>query len=403
LFCFRGFITVNHVRQESHLLIGLMSGTSADGIDAVAARISGSAPRLRIKLLAHTHTPFPPRLQRHILDVALHGTVSQICQLNFLLGEHFARAALALIRRAELDPKQIAAIASHGQTIHHLPAAKTPSTLQIGESAVIAERTGIRTIADFRVADMAAGGQGAPLVPFADWVLFTHPTWPRVIQNLGGIANLTFLPARAAAGDVIAFDTGPGNMVIDGLVRELTGGKELFDRNGRLACAGKVAPDLLSLMLAHPFLRKVPPKTTGREEFGDAFVHSVLKKARRLRLRAEDVVATATAFTAQSIADAFQKFVLPLARRNQSSQVQFILGGGGTKNPALRKMLQNRLRLERLWAHEDFGIKSTAKEALAFAVLAHATLRGEPSNLPSVTGARHPAILGKIVEPLLRL
>src|SRR5438552_12389225 len=195
-----------------------MSGTSADGIDAVVARISGSGQGLRAKVLAHVHKPFLPEARRHILHCCLHGKVSGICELNFALGELFARAALAAIRTAKLKPERIAAIGSHGQTVHHLPNARTPSTLQIGEPAVIAERTGITTVADFRVRDMAAGGQGAPLVPYADWVLFTDRTRPRIIQNLGGIGNLTFLPPRARLEDVLAFDTGPGNMVIDALV-----------------------------------------------------------------------------------------------------------------------------------------------------------------------------------------
>jgi anhydro-N-acetylmuramic acid kinase len=202
-----------------------MSGTSADGIDAVVAEITGSGRRLRARVLAHVHQPFSPAMRQRILHLCLHGTVAEICELNFVLGEQFARAALAVIRRAKRKPENIAAIGSHGQTIHHLPNARTPSTLQIGEPAVIAERTGITTVADFRVRDMAAGGQGAPLVPFADWALFTDNTRPRVVQNIGGIGNLTFLPLRADLDDVIAFDTGPGNMVMDALVTTLTRGK----------------------------------------------------------------------------------------------------------------------------------------------------------------------------------
>src|SRR5438552_13821930 len=215
-----------------------MSGTSADGIDAVVAKISGSARALRARIIAHVHLPFRPLFRRHILNICLHGTVAEICELNFALGARFADAALAAIRKARLKPGDITAIGSHGQTIHHLPNARTPSTLQIGEPAVIAERTGITTVADFRVRDLATGGQGAPLVPYTDWVLFTHQANARIIQNLGGIANLTFLPPCAQLGDVVAFDTGPGNMVIDAVMTALSRGRQTFDRDGRWAACG---------------------------------------------------------------------------------------------------------------------------------------------------------------------
>jgi len=383
--------------RGARLVVGLMSGTSADGIDAVAAEIQGDGRRLRARVLAHTHQSFPPMLRRHILHVCLHGTVAEICELNFLLGEQFARAALAVIHRAGLKPGDIAAIGSHGQTIHHLPNAQTPSTLQIGEAAVIAERTGISTICDFRVRDMAAGGQGAPLVPYADWALFTDARRPRIVQNIGGIGNLTFLPPRAELDDVVAFDTGPGNMVMDALATTLTRGRETFDRNGQRAARGRVAGRLLAEMLAHPFLRRPPPKTTGREEFGEPFMRQVLSFARRLRVRPEDLIATATAFTAASIADAYQRFVFPRLKAGDLARLQVILGGGGAENPVLRRMLAARLGVGELLTHEDFGIANAAKEALAFALLAHETLRGKPGNVPRATGARRAAVLGKIV------
>src|ERR1044071_5702436 len=232
---------MRHARTASprpHLIIGLMSGTSADGIDAVIAKISGSGRALRAQLIAHRHQSFSPAFRRRVLRACLHGTVAEICELNFILGEHFARAALGVIRKAGLKPRNIAAIGSHGQTVHHLPNAKTPSTLQIGEPCVIAERTGITTVADFRVRDMAAGGQGAPLVPYTDWALFSDHTNPRIIQNIGGIANLTFLSPRAMLEDVRAFDTGPGNMVMDALVTTLSRGRLTFDRGGKWAASG---------------------------------------------------------------------------------------------------------------------------------------------------------------------
>lgn len=394
-----------------------MSGTSADGIDAVVAAISGSGRTFRAKLIAHTHHNFAPAFRRQVLHACLRGTVAEICELNFVLGEHFARAALAAIRKAGLKSSQIAAIGSHGQTVHHLPNAKAPSTLQIGEPCVIAERTGITTVADFRVRDVAAGGQGAPLVPYVDWALFTHDTRPRIIQNLGGIGNLTFLPPRAKLGDVIAFDTGPGNMVIDAVVTALSRGKQTYDLNGRMAASGRTSKKLLTECMKHPFIRRGLPKTTGREEFGEPFVRWLLAKARGLRLSNADIVTTVTEFTAASIANAYGRFVLPKLTARNLPKLQVILGGGGVKNPTLVRMLQESVartvanrwsssfslfpgtlkRELQLLTHEDFGMDSSAKEPLAFAILAHETLLGQPGNVPCVTGARHSVVLGKIV------
>ena len=379
------------------LYVGLMSGTSADGIDAVVLELSGSGRGLRANLLAHVHQDFTPAFRRRVLAACLHGTVAEICELNFVLGEHFARAALAAIRRAGLKPSQITAIGSHGQTVHHLPNAQTRSTLQIGEPSVIAERTGITTVADFRVRDVAAGGQGAPLVPYADWALFTDPARPRIIQNIGGIGNLTFLPPRAELKDVIAFDTGPGNMVMDAVVTNLSHGKLTFDRDGRWAAQGKVSEKLLKECLRHPFLRRRPPKTTGREEFGDLFVRRFLAQAKRLRLQEADIVATATALTAQSIADAYRRFVFPRIKPTLLPRLQIVLGGGGARNLTLVRMLEVQVGVGELCVHEDFGIGSSAKEPLAFAILAQATLSGQPGNVPSATGARRAVVLGKVI------
>ncbi len=398
-------------------VVGLMSGTSADGIDAVVAELSGVNRARQPRLLAHVHTAFSPTLRRQLLELALHGQVARICELNFVLGEKFARAALQAVQKAGLRPADIAVIGSHGQTIHHLPKAPTPSTLQIGEPAVIAERTGITTIADFRVRDLAAGGQGAPLVPYADWVLFTDHSRSRIVQNIGGIANLTFLLPRAKIDEVVAFDTGPGNMLLDGVVSALTRGARSYDRNGVWAAQGRVSAQLLRELLGHPFLRQRPPKTTGREQFGQRFLKQVLRSARRLHLADADLVATATAFTAASIVQAYRRFIFPRLKQAQARRLQIILGGGGAKNPTLRRMIGDylatpagawagsKLRAESLGAtpgpeilvHEDFGIPSQAKEALAFAVLAYQTLHNRPSNVPSATGARRPVVLGKIV------
>jgi anhydro-N-acetylmuramic acid kinase len=378
-------------------VVGLMSGTSADGIDAVVARLKPAGDRLQARILAHIHRPFGPALQQKIVRVCLHGSVAEICELNFGLGEHFARAARAVIKKAKLKPQDILAIGSHGQTIHHLPNAATPSTLQIGEPAVIAEAVGVTTVADFRVRDMAAGGQGAPLVPYADWMLFTDQTRPRIVQNIGGIGNLTFLPPAAKLGEVVAFDTGPGNMVIDGVVRELSRNGKHFDRNGRWAARGRISEGLLMELMSHPFLARRPPKTTGREEFGEPFTRRVLSLSRRWRLSDSDLVATITAFTAASIAAAYERFVLPKLPARSREGLQIILGGGGAHNPTLRRMLAARVGRAELLTHEDFGIANAAKEALAFAILAYQTCHGQAGNVPCATGARYPVILGKIV------
>ena len=374
-----------------------MSGPSADGIDAVLAELSGTGRDTHASVKAHFHQRFPPALRDQIHRVSQRGTVAEICELNFVLGRQFGHAALAVLREAALKPSQILAIGSHGQTIHHLPNAMVPSTLQIGEAAVIAGMTGITTVADFRVRDMAAGGQGAPLVTLADWMLFTHPRRPRIIQNIGGIGNLTFLPPAARREDVIAFDTGPGNMLMDGLISLLTRGRILYDRGGAMAGKGAVSRALLANLMRHPFIRRRPPKTTGREEFGEEFAREILHKARRMRLTCEDILATATEFTAATIADAYRRFIFPKLRPVQRRRLQVILGGGGAKNPILRTALQRQVGIGEILTHEDFGFDNSAKEALAFAILARETLAGRPGNVPSATGARRPTILGKII------
>jgi len=388
------------VQRKGLLLVGLMSGTSADGIDAVVTELGLRGRGLQARVLAHVHTPFKPKFRRALVHAGLSGNVKEICELNFELGERFAHAALGVLHKSGLKPAQIAAIGSHGQTVHHLPRARTPSTLQIGEAAVIAERTRITTIADFRVRDMAAGGQGAPLVPYADWALFAERTRPRLVQNIGGIANLTFLPGAARLEDVWAFDTGPGNMVIDGVVSALSRGRHGFDRGGRRAAKGQVCEPLLAQLLTHPFLRRSPPKTTGREEFGEPFITSLLALSRRRKLSPDDTIATATALTAASIAEAYHRFIFPRLRKSGVAKLQVILGGGGTSNRTLLAMLRSRvmeLGVAPEWlTHEHFGIPNQAKEALAFAILAFESLNGRCSNVPSATGARRAVVLGKV-------
>lgn len=374
-----------------------MSGTSADGIDAALAELTENGGRIRAVLRSHASLRFSAALRERIHRICTRGLVWEICELNFELGEKFATAALRVLAKAGVDPADVLAIGSHGQTIHHLPGATFPSTLQIGEPAVIAERTGITTVGDFRGRDMAAGGQGAPLVPFADIVLFSHERRPRLVQNIGGVANVTLLPGGARTEGVIAFDTGPGNMIIDGVMTMLSSGRLTYDRDGRRARRGKVHQGLLREWLGHPFMRRRPPKTTGREEFGEQAVKRFIRRGRALRMQPDDLVATATALTAACISDAYRRFVFPQLAPAELADLEVILGGGGAKNQTLKRMLQEELPMVRLRSHEDYGVPNQAKEALAFAILAYETLMGRPGNVQGATGASHAVVLGKIV------
>ena len=374
---------------------GLMSGTSADGVDCAIVDLSPSSLRLR----AFDTFPYPPRVRRQLFDLFDHSRarVDDLCHLNFLLGELFAQALIRLARSHRIPLRSIHLVGSHGQTVCHIPRSRRyrsrnfPSTLQIAEPSVIAERTGITTVADFRPRDIAAGGQGAPLVPFADFLLLAHPTLSRAVQNVGGIANVTFLPASPRPRDVLAFDTGPGNMIIDRLASRITAGRSSFDRAGRLAARGSVNPRLLARLLRHPFLKLRPPKSCGREQFGLHFADRLFDSARSSRIPPLDLLATATAFTARSIALAYRRFLPSLPD-------ELILCGGGAHNLTLRAMLARELPSScSLRLIDDLGIPTDAKEAVSFALLARHTLLNLPNNLPSATGASHPVVLGKII------
>jgi anhydro-N-acetylmuramic acid kinase len=385
---------LQHYRDKpERLVIGLMSGTSADGIDAALCRLSGSGESLRAAVVDFACTPYAPDLRAALLALFTpEAPVGEVARMNVHLGRLFAGAALNLMRRTGLSPGDVDLIASHGQTVCHLPAGG--ATLQIGEPAVIAELTGLPVVADFRARDMAAGGQGAPLVPYADYVLFRDPHRTRAIQNIGGIANVTLLPAGGGIGDVLAFDTGPGNMVIDALVAALSDGARRYDEDGAWAEQGRVSEELLDTLMAHPFLSRPPPKSTGREDFGAHFAADLLAAARARGLSEADTVAAATAFTAASIAAAYRQFIMPQHRLDE-----VILGGGGSYNRALVRMLAARLSDVPLRTHEDYGISGEAKEALAFAILGNETMFGRPANVPTATGASHTVVLGKIVLP----
>ena len=387
------------MNEKPMFVLGMMSGTSADGIEVALARISGAPPKLNAKLLGHTSVKFPPALRKEILRVAEQHPITAVAlsQLNFRLGELFADAALAACRKFRIPPKKIALIGSHGQTIFHqgrpIPyfGSPTASTLQIGEPSVISARAGITTVGDFRPADIALAGQGAPLVPYADYLLYRHTRLGRVSLNLGGIANITVLPRAAEPQQVLAFDTGPANMLIDALVSHFTHGRLRFDENARLASQGRSLPALLDELLRDPYLKLPPPKSTGREYYGHAYLKKLLALGRRYRAKPNDLIRAATISTALSVVDALNRFVTPKTKIHQ-----LIISGGGAHNPLILAQLSAALPGVEVLPSSRLGIPEGAKEAFAFALLAYETFHQRPTNLPSATGARGPAILGKI-------
>jgi anhydro-N-acetylmuramic acid kinase len=385
--------------SQGKLVIGLMSGTSVDGIDVALARVAGSPPRLRSELLDHVALPMAASLRAGILQVAegQRCSASEISQLNFRLGEAFAEAVLGACRKFHVPLSKIALIGSHGQTIFHQGRAvpflgrRTASTLQVGEGAVIAARTGITTISDFRPGDIAVGGQGAPLVPYVDYLLCRHERIGRVSLNIGGIGNITVLPAGAKPRQVFAFDTGPGNMLIDALVSHFTHSREQYDKNARLARQGRAIPAILNELLGDPYLKLAPPKSTGREYYGHSYVEKLLRLGQRHGAKPKDLILTATLFTALSVVDALNRFVLPTTRIHQ-----LVVSGGGAHNPLILAQLAAALAPIEVLPSSRLGIPEDSKEAYAFALLAYESLYRRPSNLPSATGAEHFAILGKI-------
>jgi len=396
------------LRKSRLRVAGLMSGTSADGVDAAIVDIAPAGSLLaqssrpwrqvsrrgdRVRVVAFATFPYPPALRRRILDLAHADTarVDDLCRLNFALGEVFADALENLARRSRIALGSIDLVGSHGQTVRHLPKRRRGgATLQLAEPSVIAERTGILTVADFRPRDVAAGGEGAPLVPFADHFLFRDRRKVRAVQNIGGIANVTYLAPRAGLETLIAFDTGPGNMVIDRAAERATRGRARYDAGGRLAARGRVDAALLAELMRHPYLKRRPPKSTGRETFGRTFADNLYDRARRRGMRPADIVATVTAWTAETIADAYRRF-LP------RSPDEVILSGGGARNATLLARLAEAVAPARVRLSDELGIDADAKEAVSFAILAWATVRGQANNVPSATGARRAVVLGKII------
>ena len=391
------FELVGRLRQKKlRRVLGLISGTSADGVSAVLTEIAGSGVETRLKVAAFRTFPYPTALRREIFRLfnPATSTVDNICKMNFVLGEFFAEIANRLIEEVDIE---VDLIGSHGQTIYHSPQPEEicgygcTSTLQIGEPAVIAERTGVPTVADFRKADMAAGGEGAPLTPYLDYILHRDKDLSRVFQNIGGIANLTYLPAGASPEDVVAFDTGPGNMVIDGAVRHYSGGTLSFDEGGHLSSRGVVDSGLLDEFLSHPYFDRKPPKTTGRETFGIAFTQRIISRGEELGLGFEDVVATITALTVESIARAYEH-LLP----EGAAIDEVYISGGCARNLSILEGLRSRLDPVPIFVYDRLGIPSEAKEAVLMAVLANEHVSGNPSNLPSATGARKAVVLGQL-------
>ncbi len=384
------------------IVAGVMSGTSADGINVALVRLHGSRSKGRprhpgLELLGHAEYPYPQPVRRAVLAAmnAERARVADLARLNVLLGKLYADAVLATQRRFHHNAELVGC---HGQTLYHQGQAanflerQIATTWQTGESAVIAARVGVPVVSDFRPADMAVGGKGAPLVPFLDYMLYRDPRVGRIVQNIGGIANLTAIPAGASSQQIIAFDTGPGNMVMDAVTERLF--HLPYDRDGKLAASGTAIERVVSRVLQSVFFTRKPPKTAGREEFGRGFIVQFLKQC--AKAGKSDVLATATAITARSIADAVKRFALPIGRFSE-----MIVSGGGAKNPTLMALLGNELRPLglQLRLSDEFGLPSESKEAVAFALLAYETWHRRPANIPAATGARKAAVLGKISYP----
>lgn len=394
-------------RKREHYLIGIMSGTSLDGVDAVLTKIATDAEGAitGIELVGQASIPYSGELKSLLLKLCSPDTarIDDLVYAHFGLSEWYAKVVVDLLAAQGFAAGDVAALCLHGQTVWHAPVPKdfpapgggfvpVKGTLQIGSGAVLRERTGVPVIFDFRSRDMAAGGEGAPLAPYVDALLFGSPARGRIVQNIGGIGNATVVPSSLMRDGVFAFDTGPGNMIIDELVRRATGGTEHYDSGGQRARSGKVDADMVAGLMKDSYFAKEPPKSTGREMYSAAFVSRFEEAASRRGLDLEDMIATATAFTAESIARSYRDFIYPKTRIDD-----VVVGGGGALNGCLMDMIGARLPPGvSLLTTADLGVPEQAREAIAFAVLGHEALMGRPGNLPSVTGAARDVILGNI-------
>jgi anhydro-N-acetylmuramic acid kinase len=391
-----------YAAKAEKIVVGLMSGTSLDGVDAAVVRIRGSGFETNAELIHFLSRPYTPDIRERLKDMCTRerSDAALICGMNFVLAEHFAKAVHEAVEEAGIVLNDIDLVSSHGQTLWHIPESDADdpflirSTLQIGDLSVLAKRTGKPVVGDFRTADMAVGGQGAPLTPYGDFILYRSRSKGRIVQNIGGIGNCAVLPVDAKPGDVSAFDTGPGNMVIDQVVYLLSDGRRSYDEGGAWAAEGKTDSGLLEECLDHPYFRQAPPKTTGRELFGKAYAEGFMENAKRRGLRDADIVATATALTAHSIARGYGDFVLP-----HGSFHEVIVTGGGAHNRMLLKSLGELLPGQRVMNSAALGMNDDAKEAVVFAILGNDFMHGVANNLPSATGASRPTVMGKLALP----
>ncbi len=384
--------------KKEKYIIGLISGTSMDGVDSVLIKVKGCAENTSFKQIKFVTFPYPSGLKEKLINIISNKKVSleEISRLNILLGEIFAEAAFKVCNKSNIPITKIDLIGSHGQTMWHSPEKKDmftykiKSTLQIADPSTIAVKTGVPTVGDFRIADISGGGEGAPLVPYFDYLIFKSNTENRVVLNIGGISNITILPKNCKKEEVIGFDCGPGNLLIDQMTNLLFNVE--FDKNGRFASKGNISKELLGYLKKHPFLKKVPPKSTGREEFGEKYIKKILKVSKTLKR--EDIIKTVTEFTALSVYINYQNFI-----ENRMHIDKLIVSGGGAKNKTVINSLMKYFRETKIESTEKYGISSDAKEAIVFAVYANETISGNPTNLPQVTGAKKENILGKICFP----
>jgi len=388
---------INLLRKNKRTIIGLLSGTSVDAIDAVLLQITGSGAVSKVKVMDFIEFPVPQAVRLEIFKNSAKNTarIEDITRLNVIMGALFADAALKLMSRNKLTASKVDLIGSHGQTIHHLPEKdnycgfRVKSTLQIGDPSIIANLTGITTVGDFRIADCAVDGDGAPLVPYLDHILFTHKSKNRALLNIGGISNITILKKNATKRDVFAFDTGPGNMIIDGLMYHLF--KKKFDKNSAAAKKGNVNAELFNYLLKDKGYSMPPPKSTGREHYGMEFQKKLLKKFRRANKF--DIIRTVTEFTAYSLWYNYQNFI-----QNECPIDELIVSGGGAENPLLMRCLTNYFKDAKVQKLKAGGITTRNKEAILFAVLANECVSGNPANMNRVTGSTKDVILGKICQ-----
>lgn len=392
--------------KQDHMLIGLMSGTSLDGIDAalVVIRTDESGEIEQVSLQDFAYVPYSDEVREWVMNLCSLQTarLDLLTTAHYGLSEWYAYSVQRLIEKAGIQPADVDAVCTHGQTVWHI-AGRTPfpgpngmtevrASLQIGDLSLLAERTGIPVVGNFRARDLAADGEGAPLVPYADYILFRDPVKGRLLQNIGGIANVTVLPAGKGIESVVAFDTGPGNMIIDQIIHVITNGRMRYDEGGQMASAGSVCEEMLGKLMQDPYYQLQPPKSTGREVYGKAFAQELISMAHQMGVSHEDLLATVTSLTATSIAQAYKQHVLP-----KTPIQEVIVSGGGAHNQTLLRMLRAQLPQEMaVMTTQQFGMPDDAKEAVAFAILGHETLMGRPSNVPSVTGAKRAVPLGNI-------